>query len=179
MTPPRAMLVLQTERLNLRTITPEDAGFYLELVNDPSWIRYIGDRGLRTLDAARTAIVEGPMAMFDKLGYSLYVVERRSDGRAMGMCGLIKRDVLPDTDIGYAISPQFWGQGYAHEAAAAVVAHARGAIGLPRLLAITSPGNAASQKLLLKLGMAFVKCTRLEGWEENSNLYSMEFVARS
>lgn len=168
------MLILQTERLNLRTITPDDAPFYLELVNDPSWIRYIGDRGLRTLEAARTAIVDGPMAMFDKLGYSLYVVERRADGRAMGMCGLIKRDVLPDTDIGYAISPQFWGHGYAHEAAAAVVAHARGPLALPRLLAITSPDNAASQKLLLKLGMGFVKSIRLEGWAVESNLYSIE-----
>jgi RimJ/RimL family protein N-acetyltransferase len=168
------MLILQTERLNLRTVTPEDAPFYLELVNDPSWIRYIGDRGLRTVAAARTAIVDGPMAMFDKLGYSLYVVERREDGKAMGMCGLIKRDILPDTDIGYAISPQFWGHGYAHEAAAAVVAHARGPLGLPRLLAITSPDNAASQKLLLKLGMGFVKSTRLEGWEVDSNLYSID-----
>jgi RimJ/RimL family protein N-acetyltransferase len=167
------MLILQTERLNLRTITPDDAPFYLELVNDPSWIRYIGDRGLRTLEAARSAIIDGPIAMFDKLGYSLYLVERRADGRAMGMCGLIKRDILPDTDIGYAISPQFWGHGYAYEAAAAVVAHARGALGLPRLLAITSPDNAASQKLLLKLGMGFVKATRLEGWEVESNLYSI------
>ena len=171
------MLILQTERLNLRTITVDDAGFYLELVNDPSWIRYIGDRGLRTLEAAATAIVDGPVAMHDKLGYSLYVVERRSDGKAMGMCGLIKRDILPDTDIGYAISPQFWGQGYAREAAGAVVAHARGPLGLRRLLAITSPDNAASQKLLLKLGMGFVKRTKLEGWEEDSHLYKMEFVA--
>lgn len=169
------MLILQTERLNLRTITPDDAPFYLELVNDPSWIRYIGDRGLRTLDAARSAIVDGPMAMFDKLGYSLYVVERRADGRAMGMCGLIKRDILPDTDIGYALAPAYWGQGYAHEAAAAVVGLARGPLGLPRVMAITSPDNTASQQLLSKLGMAFVERTRLEGWTGDSNVYRMQF----
>jgi RimJ/RimL family protein N-acetyltransferase len=170
------MLVLSTERLNLRTVEQSDAPFYLELVNDPSWIANIGDRGIRTLDGARTAIEEGPMAMQARLGYSLYVVERRSDGTAMGLCGLIKRDILPDTDIGYAISPAYWGHGYAYEAAAAVVQHARGALGLPRLLAITSPGNMASNALLRKLGLALVEQVRLEGWDEDSNLYRLEFA---
>jgi RimJ/RimL family protein N-acetyltransferase len=171
------MLVLSTERLNLRTVEAGDAPFYLELVNDPSWIANIGDRGIRTLDGARTAIEEGPMAMQARLGYSLYVVERRSDGAAMGLCGLIKRDILPDTDIGYAISPAYWGHGYAYEAAAAVVQHARGALGLPRLLAITSPGNLASNALLRKLGLSLVEQVKLEGWDEDSNLYRLEFAA--
>jgi RimJ/RimL family protein N-acetyltransferase len=170
------MLVLSTERLNLRTVEAGDAPFYLELVNDPSWIANIGDRGIRTLDGARTAIEEGPMAMQARLGYSLYVVERRSDGAAMGLCGLIKRDILPDTDIGYAISPAYWGHGYAYEAAAAVVQHARGALGLPRLLAITSPGNMASNALLRKLGLSLVEQVKLEGWDEDSNLYRLEFA---
>jgi RimJ/RimL family protein N-acetyltransferase len=170
------MLVLSTERLNLRTVEPSDAPFYLELVNDPSWIANIGDRGIRTLDGARTAIEEGPMAMQARLGYSLYVVERRSDGAGMGLCGLIKRDILPDTDIGYAISPAYWGHGYAYEAAAAVVKHARGALGLPRLLAITSPGNLASNALLRKLGLSLVEQVKLEGWDEDSNLYRLEFA---
>lgn len=171
------MLVLSTERLNLRTVESGDAPFYLELVNDPSWIANIGDRGIRTVDGARTAIEEGPMAMQARLGYSLYVVERRSDGAAMGLCGLIKRDILPDTDIGYAIAPPYWGHGYAYEAAAAVVQHARGALGLPRLLAITSPGNLASNALLRKLGMALVEQVKLEGWDADSNLYRLEFAA--
>lgn len=171
------MLVLSTERLNLRTVEAGDAPFYLELVNDPSWIANIGDRGIRTLDGARTAIEEGPMAMQARLGYSLYVVERRSDGAAMGLCGLIKRDILPDTDIGYAISPAYWGHGYAYEAAAAVVQHARGALGLPRLLAITSPDNMASNALLRKLGLSLVEQVKLEGWDEDSNLYRLEFAA--
>jgi RimJ/RimL family protein N-acetyltransferase len=170
------MLVLSTERLNLRTVEAGDAPFYLELVNDPSWIANIGDRGIRTLDGARTVIEEGPMAMQARLGYSLYVVERRSDGAAMGLCGLIKRDILPDTDIGYAISPAYWGHGYAYEAAAAVVQHARGALALPRLLAITSPGNLASNALLRKLGLSLVEQVKLEGWDEDSNLYRLEFA---
>jgi RimJ/RimL family protein N-acetyltransferase len=169
------MLILETERLQLRTVSPDDAAFYLELVNEPSWIRYIGDRGIRTLDAARSAILDGPVAMYERLGYSLYVVQRRSDGAAIGMCGLIRRDVLPGTDIGYAMSPRYWGQGYAYEAAAAVVAHARGALGLPCLMAITSPDNDASIQLLGKLGMRFVERTRLDGWETDSNVYRLDF----
>jgi RimJ/RimL family protein N-acetyltransferase len=167
------MLILETERLQLRTVTPDDAPFYLELVNEPSWIRFIGDRGIRTLDAARAAILDGPVAMYERLGYSLYLVQRRSDGAALGMCGLIKRDVLPETDIGYAISPRYWGQGYAYEAAAAVVAHARGPLGLAGLMAITSPDNAASIQLLGKLGMQFVERTRLQGWDGASNVYRL------
>lgn len=169
------MLIIETERLQLRTVSPTDAPFYLELVNEPSWIRFIGDRGIRTLDAARAAILDGPVAMYERLGYSLYLVQRRSDGAPIGMCGLIKRDVLPDTDIGYAMSPRYWGQGYAYEAAAAVVAHARGALGLPRLMAITAPDNDASIQLLGKLGMRFIERTRLDGWEEPSNVYRLDF----
>jgi RimJ/RimL family protein N-acetyltransferase len=167
------MLILETERLQLRTVSPGDAPFYLELVNEPSWIRFIGDRGIRTLDAARAAILDGPVAMYERLGYSLYLVQRRSDGVPLGMCGLIKRDVLPETDIGYAISPRYWGQGYAYEAAAAVVAHARGPLGLAGLMAITSPDNAASIQLLGKLGMQFVERTRLQGWDGASNVYRL------
>lgn len=167
------MLILETERLQLRTVSPDDAPFYLELVNEPSWIRFIGDRGIRTLDAARAAILDGPVAMYERLGYSLYLVQRRSDGAALGMCGLIKRDVLPETDIGYAISPRYWGQGYAYEAAAAVVAHARGPLGLAALMAITSPDNAASIQLLGRLGMQFVERTRLQGWDGASNVYRL------
>ena len=171
------MLIIETERLQLRTVSPDDAPFYLELVNEPSWIRFIGDRGIRTLDAARAAILDGPVAMYERLGYSLYLVPRRRDGAPRGMCGLIKRDVLPDTDIGYAISPRYWGHGYAYEAAAAVVAHARGALALPRLMAITSPDNEASIQLLGKLGMQFIRRTKLDGWNEDSNVYRLEFHA--
>ncbi|MET0859332.1 MAG: GNAT family N-acetyltransferase, partial [Telluria sp.] len=135
--------ILDTERLRLRTLEPDDAAVYLKVVNVPAFIEYIGDRGIRTIDAARKAIVEGPMAMQQTLGHSLYLVERKEDGAGIGMCGLIKRDSLPDVDIGYAYLPEYGGKGYASEAAAGVLAYAA-SIGLRRLLAITSPGNDAS-----------------------------------
>ena len=116
------MKILDTERLTLRTIDADDAAFYYELVNDPTWLEHIGDEGIRSIEDARKAILEGPCAMQQQLGYSLYVMERKSDGKPLGLCGLIKRDALPDVDIGYAIRPAWFGQGYTYEAAAAVVA---------------------------------------------------------
>lgn len=169
------MLILSTERLNLRTVHAGDAPFYLELVNDPSWITHIGDRGIRTVEAARMAILEGPVAAQLRLGYSLYVVERRSDGAAMGLCGLLKRDFLPDTDIGYALAPSYWGCGYAYEAAAAVLGHARDTLKLPALMAITSPANTASNGLLAKLGLQFMERKSLPGYNDESNVYRLSF----
>ncbi len=169
------MKILDTERLTLRTLETDDAPFYLELVNDPSFLQYIGDKGVRTLDDARRAIADGPQTMQRTLGHSLYLLQRRSDGVPLGLCGLIKRDSLPDVDIGYALMPAYWGQGYAHEAAAAVVAHGRDVLGLKCLLAITSPDNASSIGLLLKLGLRFVECTQLPPDQRATNIYRREF----
>ena len=149
--------VLETDRLRLRQFRPDDAAFVLELLNEPSWLRFIGDRGVRTLDDARAYIENGPRAMFARHGFSLLLVERKADGAALGMCGLIQRDSLDAPDIGYAFLPRFWGQGYAREAAAAVLAYAHDTLGLPRILAITDPDNATSIKLLESLGMRFVE----------------------
>ena len=170
------MDVLDTERLRLRTLALDDAPFYLVVVNDPAFIEYIGDRGIRTLDAARKAIAEGPMAMQAALGHSLCLVVRKQDGAPIGMCGLIKRDTLPEVDIGYAFLPQFRGQGYATEAAAGVLAYA-GTIGIRRLLAITSPGNAGSNAVLKKIGMRFEEVVRLTPEDTGTLLYSYDFPA--
>lgn len=170
--------MIETQRLIMRPLREDDAGFYLELVNDPSFIENIGDKGVRTLEQARNAIVTGAMAMQQALGYSLMLVQRKSDGASIGLCGLIKRDSLPYTDIGYAYLPAFWGVGYAYEAAAAVVEFARDKAGLKYLLGIVSPSNTASNQLLAKLGLRFVETTVLKGETVSTNLYSMEFPPR-
>lgn len=172
------MKILATARLTLRTLETGDAPFFLKLINDPSWIENIGDRGIRTLEEAARHIEQGPVLMQRRLGYSLYLVERSSDGAPVGLCGLIKRDALPDADIGYAIWPEYWGEGYAYEAAAAVVAHARDRIGLVRLLGITSPQNLRSNNLLKKLGLSFVRAVRFKDAAADTNLYSLEFPSR-
>jgi RimJ/RimL family protein N-acetyltransferase len=170
--------MIETQRLFLRPLNLDDAAFYLELVNDPSFIENIGDKGVRTLKEARDAILSGPMSMQHTLGYSLMLVQRKNDGAAIGLCGLIKRDSLPDTDIGYAYLPAFWGVGYAYEAAAGVVEFARDTIGLKRLLGIVSPSNVASNQLLTKLGLRFIETTVLQGETRSTNLYQMEFPPR-
>lgn len=134
-------------------MTTDDAAFILELVNDPAWIQYIGDKGIRTLDDARSYIVNGPVAMYAKMGFGLYLTELKESRVPIGMCGLIKRDSLEDVDIGYAYLPAYRAQGYAYEAAAAVLEYGRQTFGLKRIVAITTLDNQASGNLLKKLGM--------------------------
>jgi RimJ/RimL family protein N-acetyltransferase len=165
--------ILATARLNLRTAGPDDAAFYLALVNDPDFIEHIGDRGIRDLEAARQALLDGPIAMQQERGHSLYVVELKEGGAAIGMCGLIKRDSLDGVDIGYAFLRDYRGRGYAHEAGAAVLAHAP-SLGLRRVLAITSPDNIASNCLLRKMGMRFERFMHLVPDDAGTNLYSIE-----
>ena len=148
-------IVLETDRLLLRRLRPDDAAFILELVNDPDWLRYIGDKGVRNLDDARGYIENGPMVMYAKVGFGLWRVERKDGGEPIGICGLIKRDTLDDIDIGFAYLPRFRGFGYAREAARATLEHGARQIGLRRIIAITSPDNAASGRLLEAIGLKF------------------------
>jgi len=147
--------VLDTERLSVRTMEEDDAGFMLALLNDPSWLHMIGDRGVRTESQARDYIRNGAMASYALLGYGFYLVQLRGSGIPVGICGLAKRDYLDDPDIGFAFLPQYRGQGYAHEAAAAMMDYARGTLKLPRILATTRPYNDSSARLLNKLGLRF------------------------
>lgn len=157
------MPVLATERLHLRQLHEGDADFIFRLLNDPSWLRHIGDRGVRSVEDARRYIAEGPVAMYVKLGFGLFLVERRSDGASMGLCGLLKRDGLDDVDIGFAFFPEFGGQGYALEAARATLDYGFRQHGLQRIVAITAQGNAASIRLLEKLGLSFERMIALPG----------------
>jgi RimJ/RimL family protein N-acetyltransferase len=155
------MMVLETERLILRWLAAEDAAFILELVNDPAWLRFIGDRGVRTLEDARGYILNGPVAMYRRVGFGLYLVELKQSGTPIGMCGLIQRAGLQDIDIGFAFLPAFYGQGYAYEAASAVMHYGQDRLGLNRVVAITAPDNQRSIKLLRKLGLSFEDMLRL------------------
>ena len=160
------MKILETERLQLRTVELGDAQFYLELVNEPSWLRYIGDKGIRTLADAQASIEQGPLAMQQRLGHSLYLVELKDGAVPIGLCGLIKRDTLPDVDIGYA-----------YEAASAVLALARDQLHLPRLLGITDPDNYDSIHLLQKLGLRLVSMQPLEPGGRATHLFRIDFRA--
>lgn len=171
--PQVATIVAETERLRLRLLTLDDAAFMLELVNDPSWLRHIGDRGVRTLDDARAYLKTGPIGMVERHGFGLYAIELKSGSGPLGICGLIKRDTLPDVDIGYALLPAYVGQGYAFEAAQAALRLARERFCMRRLIAITTPENHASARLLLKLGMHFERHYRATPESEVLCLYAM------
>ncbi|MFJ8260775.1 GNAT family N-acetyltransferase [Rummeliibacillus sp. NPDC094406] len=155
------MKILETNRLILRLQTADDAAFILELMNDPSWLRFIGDRGVRTLDDARAYIMNGPVQMYEQFGFCLYLVERKEDHAPIGICGLVKRDSLEDVDIGFAYLPKYWSKGYAYEAASAVMSYGKDKLGLTRIVAITSQENQASESLLKKIGFQFEKLIQL------------------
>jgi len=155
------MIVLETERLILRRLNPQHAPFILTLLNEPSFIRYIGDKKVRTLEDAAQYILNGPVASYERHGFGLNLVELREPCTPIGMCGLLKRDELPDPDIGFAFMPDFWNKGYAYEAAAAVMKDARERLKLERILAITTPDNEASIKLLQRIGLRFERVIKM------------------
>jgi RimJ/RimL family protein N-acetyltransferase len=166
------MKILETERLVLRRAVVEDSEFILELLNDPAWLRFIGDRGVRTLDDARAYILKTLVGMYERLGFGLYLTELKGESIPIGLCGLIKRDSLEDVDIGFAFLPEFCGKGYAYESASAVMAYGRRTFGLKRLVAITSPDNEASVRLLEKLGFHFERMAELPGDSEAVSLFA-------
>ncbi|MDW5415518.1 GNAT family N-acetyltransferase [Iodobacter sp. CM08] len=151
------MQIMTTPRLNLNKISLEDAPFYLELINNPSWHQYIGDRGIRTLEQAKQFLLAGPIKMQEQYGYSSYIVRLNSTAEAIGICGFFKRDYLADADLGYALLPQFAGLGYAQEAASAALTYAKQTLGLTKLFAITDEDNQRSIKLLQSIGFKFVE----------------------
>jgi len=146
----------------------------LQLLNEPSFHRYIGDKGVRTIDDARNYIEQGPMASYERFGFGLFLTELKEPRVPIGMCGLLKRETLEDVDIGFAFVPQFWKQGYALESASGVMAYAKDVIGLNRLAAITSPDNDKSISVLLKLGMTFQRLMRLTDDAPEVKLFARE-----
>jgi RimJ/RimL family protein N-acetyltransferase len=149
------MTILETERLRLREATAADAPFFLALLNDPDWIRFIGDRGARTVDDARYYVEEKLIASYRRHGFGLWVVDVKESGESAGICGLVRRDALDDVDVGFAFLPAHRGKGYATEATIATMAHARRVLGLGRLVAITVPENRGSIRVLERAGMVF------------------------
>ncbi len=168
------MTVLETERLTLRKLTVDDAEFILTLLNDPAFLRYIGDKKVRNLDDARQYILNGPVASYERHGFGLNCVELRESHTPIGMCGLLKRDELPDPDIGFALLPDFWNKGFAFEAAEAVLKDARERLQIQRILAITSLENDASINLLQRLGFRFERVVQLSPDGEQLRLFKFE-----
>jgi RimJ/RimL family protein N-acetyltransferase len=163
--------VLTTARLRVRPLTLSDAAFIVELLNDPAFIRNIGDRGVRSEDDARVYLTAGPFESYARHGFGLCAVELAAGGSPIGICGLLKRDELPAPDIGFAFLAPYRSQGYAHEAASAVKADAFARLGVNPLLAIVNPDNAASIRLLERLGFTYGHIVRLSGDPKDLHLF--------
>jgi RimJ/RimL family protein N-acetyltransferase len=169
------MLILETDRLRLRTLAPDDdAEFMLGLLNEPSFIQNIGDRGVRNVEDARAYILNGPVASYEKHGFGLWLIELKESGAPAGVCGLLKRDALEDVDLGYALVPEHWSRGYASEAAAAVMSYAAEGLGLNRVVAITDAGNQGSIRLLEKLGFRYERMVGLPGDSSEVKLFASD-----
>jgi len=168
------MHILETDRLSLRRLNPDDAEFILELLNDPAFLHFIGDKGVRTIEDARQYILQGPMQSYDKLGFGLYLVSLKETLIPIGMCGLIRREALEDVDIGFAFLPDYRGQGYGFESALAVRDYGLNVLGLKRMLAITNPDNIGSIRVLEKLGLKFDRMIRLTPDSAEIRLYRTE-----
>lgn len=163
--------ILRTERLVLCQLTAQDAAFILELLNEPAFLRFIGDRGVRNMENAHQYLVNGPMNSYKVNGFGLWRVDLIAGREPVGMCGLLKRDGLQDIDIGYAYLARHWSKGYASEAARAVKDYAFDVLGVKRLVAITDPVNLGSMHVLEKIGMKFDHKIRLSPDSEEVNLF--------
>jgi RimJ/RimL family protein N-acetyltransferase len=164
---------ITTARLFIRPFTLDDAAFIVALLNDPDWLRFIGDRSVRSESDAKRYLENGPLAMYARHGVGLLAIDRLDDGATIGMCGLIRREGLDDVDLGFALLPEARGHGFAREAAEAVLVHGLRELRIPRIVAITMPANAASVRVLEAVGMRFERLVTLPADDEPLALYAI------
>ncbi len=165
-------MIVETPRLRLRELTADDAEFILGLVNEPSFLANIGDKGVRNLEDARRFIEEGPWASHRERGYGQFLVELKESGEPIGVCGLLFREALDVSDVGGAFLPRYWRQGYGFEAANAMIGYGRSTLGIEKIVALTSQNNLASIKMLEKLGLSFERIVKMSENDPGTALYS-------
>lgn len=165
-------LVLETERLQLRDAEDADAPFIAELLNSPGFLENIGDRGVRSLEDAHAYIEDRLRRSYREQGFGMWICVQKTDGRSVGMAGLVRREGLDTPDLGYAFLQVAWGQGYAQEAAAAVLQHATRVLSIPQVSAITTLENFASMAVLRKIGFAYRGVIQLPGIERENTHFT-------
>jgi [ribosomal protein S5]-alanine N-acetyltransferase len=167
-------IIINTERLILREAEPSDNQFFFDLLNTPKWIKYIGDRGIKTLNDAEKYISDKLINSYKTNGYGLYVYELKESNIPIGICGFIKREYLDSVDIGFALLPEYERKGYTYEIAVAVLDNGKEKLGSKKVCAITSKDNVASQELLKKLEFNFKSYVYEPDTNEELPLYSRE-----
>lgn len=166
--------ILETERLQLRELIHEDASFIVELVNTPGWLKYIGDRNIKTIEQAIQYLDQGPLKSYRENGFGLWLVESKEGKKSIGMCGFLKRDYLDHPDIGFAFLPEHHGKGYAFESADLCMSYAKTQLKLKTICAITLPNNYNSIKLLEKIGLKYIQPLLMPVNNEQLSLYRIE-----
>lgn len=169
------MLVLETDRLLLRKLTLNDSEFIIELLNDPSFIKYIGDKKVRTVQEAHKYILNGPVSSYKKNGFGLYLVLLKETAVPIGICGLIKRDNLENVDVGFAFMPAYRRKGFAYESASAVVEYGKRNFNLKKIVGVTVPDNTGSIAVLEKIGLKYERMVKMNQDEPEIRLYSIEY----
>jgi RimJ/RimL family protein N-acetyltransferase len=164
-------VIVETARLRLRRLTVDDAAFVLKLVTDPAFFANIGDKGVRDLEDARRFILSGPWAAGQPPGHGQFLVERKEDGAALGVCGILHRANLGLTDVGCAFLSSYRRQGYATEAALAVIAYARRELGVEEIVALTASHNVASIRLLESLGFRYRRTVKMNDTDAGTLVY--------
>jgi len=163
--------VIETNRLTHRKLTLDDAEFILDLLNQPSFIQFIGDRGVRTLEDAREYLSKRLIESYERFGFGLYLTLLKEGQIPIGICGLVKRDSLDDIDIGFAFLPQYWLKGYAFESASAVLTYAKNTLGIKRIVGIATPDNHGSIRVLEKIGLQFERMVKLSADDGELKLF--------
>jgi len=169
------MNIITTERLDICKLSLKDAPFILKLLNTPSWLRFIGDRNVHSVEDARSYLEKGYLKSYETLGYGFYLLKLKETGTPVGICGLIRRDFLNDADIGFALLPEYEGKGYGYESSNAVLRYAIQELGMKRIVAITDSENVASQKLLEKLGLKYECMVAYPGDDEPLMLFGVTY----
>lgn len=169
------MTVLETDRLILRRFTadPEESEFALRLLNEPSYLQNIGDKGVRTLEQAAKYLTDGPIKSYELHGHGLYLVVLKESQQLVGISGLLRRDQFKDPDLGYAFLPEFWSRGFAFETASAVLDYGKTTLGLSKIIALVDPANVPSINLLKKLGFSFAETVKMEPGGAVADLYEL------
>lgn len=167
---------LETERLVLSEFTKSDAAFFYELANDPSWLQFIGDRKVYTIEDAATYLAQKIIPSYQKNGFGFYIVRSKVDMNPIGLSGLIDRDGLEHIDVGYAFLPAYRGKGYAFEATEKILDHAKNSLKIDPIIAITHNDNTKSIQLLERLGMRFDQMIQLSDQGEKCKLFTTKLI---
>ena len=166
-------MILASERLYIRKLTLNDAPFFFELVNDPDWIRFIGDRNVQTIDDAKDYLQNRIFKSYEDFGFGFYAAVLKSTHEVVGITGFVKRDELNDGDVGFAFLPKGRGKGYAFESTQALMNYGTNTFKFQKILAIANNDNERSHNLLKKLGFEFKKYVKLYDEEDEISLFSL------